>query len=197
MRKAQLWLCGVALVALFGLYLHVDLARAAEDSVNALIVKLGVAVEKKDAAAGKKLVEQIGKHPDASIDVIMVAFKLRNKDGIGVGAKADTIKPDGIEQMIISLDRNPPSDADVKEQLAAWAQMGYICAAISDVIADPEKADINKASDQKLWKKYNEEFKKASLAFADMAKGKPTPAAVQKAARNLNNTCLKCHDDFR
>lgn len=198
MKKARLWLIGTAVLTLgAGLYFF-NAAQAADDSVNALLVKLSAAIEKKDKANSEKLAKAVGKHPDASIDVIMVAFKLRKKDGIGVGPKADAIKPDGIEQMIIALDRNAPSADDVKANSAAWAQVGYVSAAISDVIADPEKADINKASDQKLWKKYNVEFKKAALAFAETAKeGKATPAGIQKAARNLNNTCLKCHDDFR
>lgn len=196
--NARSWQVGGGVVlALAMLLVGPDTQGAAKPKLVADMNKLvdAIAKDPKDVDGHKKAAAALAKAHD--FEVVMKLFELRTKDGIGIGAKPGEIKPDGIEQLIIALDRNAPAAADVKDQAAAWAQLGYICAAVSDLMTDPAKADITKANEQKVWKTHNEAFKKASLAFAEAAKKNPTPASIQKAARALNDTCLKCHDDFR
>ncbi|MGE3804755.1 MAG: hypothetical protein AB7K24_08800 [Gemmataceae bacterium] len=185
-KSVRWWL---ALGLAFGVY---ALSEAADGKLKENILKLAAAIEKKDDKSVPKLVTAITGDKDAEIDILMVPFKLRNKEGFGVGDKAGLVRRDGIEATIQDLAKKAPSDDEAKEQGDALAKAGYVSAAIAKVIV-PKNPDKKK---EKLWKKYCTEYEKASLEFAAAGASK-NAAMIHKAATKLDNVCISCHNDFR
>ena len=83
-----------------------------------------------DNAAAKAMGEELGKK--TGMEVIMVAFKPRTKDGFGLGPTPGAILPDYIEKKIIDLATKRPLTAPVmgKEAAALEEMAGCVCFAL-------------------------------------------------------------------
>ncbi|GIW81137.1 MAG: hypothetical protein KatS3mg105_2944 [Gemmatales bacterium] len=197
MKFTRFWLVGLFCAAATAVYVFTAKADEESDKLKKPIRELAAAIAKDPKNKSlAKMAEKIAKMEAAEIDLIMVLFKLRSKGGLGVGDKPDSVKPDGIEQAIIALDRKPPSSTALKENAKAWAQMAYDTAAITKVIYN--KHGLNKKKEIETWTKYCKEMEAKAIEFAKACTAKDaTPASIQKAARALNNVCLNCHNDFR
>jgi hypothetical protein len=165
---------------------------AAGDDKHA-ILKIAAAIEKGDADGAAKQAKALAK--TAELEEVMHLFKPRKKQGLGVGTKPGALTPDGIEQMLITLGRDAPTQAMVAKGAKDLERMGYITAAVAEFsIAKPsEKATGAKKSD---WTKMAKEMREMSIGFAEAAKSK-SPASVKAAAEKLNGACNSCHTVFR
>jgi hypothetical protein len=156
---------------------------------------LATAIEKGDAPAAKKQVDVLTK--DELIEYMRV-FKLRSRNGLGVGAPG-VHTPDGIEAKIMGLSRRvmPADLAGNKKD--DYARMAYISAGIAE--ATYAKCPVDKKvgeKDPKDWKMWTDDMKKASLELAaECKKDKPDPKNVQTIAQRLNSSCNNCHGIFR
>lgn len=191
MKYVRGWMAGTAVLAV-GLYLLTASGpgRAADDKLADKVSKLADAMAKNDPEA-KKQAAALGK--DVDLDVIMDLFKPRSKGGIGVGEKG-SVKQDGIEIKLQALDKTAPTAKDATAEGDAIAKAAYVTAVIAAAVADKVPAD--KKKDAKKWKDMSEEMSKTANELAVAAKSK-NPMNIQKAAKSLNNSCIKCHDVFR
>src|SRR5262249_52488969 len=80
-------------------------------------------VKKKDYDGGK-----VGGLKDP-----MHAFSLRSKGGLGIGSKANEIKPDGIEAKIMDLGKKTLPAATMKSQADDLKKMAYQSLALSEI----------------------------------------------------------------
>jgi hypothetical protein len=149
--------------------------------------KLAEAVA-KDPAAAKKDAKAIGDKYD--LEDVMKSFKLRDKDGWGVGPKATGAKDDGMEARIINLSKKATKD-ELAKQEKDLVQMANRSAAIAEVaIAKPPKPNL------KDWKEWSEKMSKSSQELAKAVKD-GDPKAVKSAAGDLAGTCTDCHAKYR
>ncbi len=143
----------------------------------------------KDPAAAKKDANAIGAKYD--LEDVMKSFKLRDKDGWGVGPKATGAKDDGIEARIQNLSKKSPGKADLEKQQKDLVQMANRSAAIAEVaLAKPPKPNL------KDWKEWSEKMSKSSQELAKAVKD-ADPKAVKSAAADLAGTCTDCHAKYR
>lgn len=190
MTHALRWAAGLALV--LGLVvLGAGGGLAADENVQKGILKVADAVA-KGSGAKEEAAKAAKAHTE--LDAIMELFKLRTKGGLGVGKTAGAIKPDGIESKLQGLDKRAPTEKEAKADAEGLVQIGYISAAIAMVIENQVPSD--KKKDAPKWKALSQEMEKTGVAFSEAVK-KGAPADIQKAAKALNNACIKCHDDFR
>jgi cytochrome c556 len=165
---------------------------AADDSkARENLLKAAEALEKNDAAAAKTAIQALQKE---DVDVVMDLLKLRSKGGIGVGEAKGAIKPDGVEAKIQALDKAAPSPKEAQADSAALARAGYTTAAVADAVMN--KVPMDKKKQEAQWKGFAKEMRTASMNFAKAAQSKDG-AKIQAAAKELNNSCIKCHDMFR
>lgn len=183
MKHLRGWLLASAVCASAGLF-----AFAAGE--NESILKVAEALQKNDADAAKQASQALQK---ADLDVIMEVFKLRSKGGVGVGEKG-AVKRDGIEAKLQDLDKAAPTPKESQADAAALARAGYVSAAVAEVIMNKVPNDKKKQDAQ--WKSLAKEMHKTGLDFAKAAESKDA-GKIQKAAKDLNNACIKCHDQFR
>lgn len=165
---------------------------ADEKEVRAKILKIADALEKNQADIVKSEAQALQKS-DAELDIIMEGFKLRSKGGIGVGDKP-AVKRDGIEAKVQDLDKAAPTPKEAQADATALARAGYVSAAIAEVIMTKVPSDKKKQAPQ--WKTFATEMRNAGVDFAKAAQAKD-PMKVHKAAKALNDACIKCHDVFR
>src|SRR5258708_27600520 len=115
-----LGLGAAALVAAIGLLLvNGGSAADKENAARDVVLKMADALEKDDAAEAKKQADAL---KQASVEDIMGLFKLRTKDGLGIGTKAGAITPDGIEAKLISVGKKAPTAKDLDAQSADLAR---------------------------------------------------------------------------
>ncbi len=128
---------------------------------------------------------------------VMAVFKPRKRGGFGVGEKKGEVFPDGIERMILGLNRDAPSPSKLKAYTPALIKMANRTIAIARISqAMPMLKDKKKRPAKDKWIKYSKEMEEAAQNFIKAVKSK-SPAAVKKAATKLDNTCQNCHGDFR
>jgi len=154
------------------------LAGEALREAYARFQKIADALEKKDSDQAKKLAEEVAKNHD--LEDVMHLFKPRKDKGLGIGAKAGAVKPDGIELKVIALAMNEPPKKELEESSADLARAAYVAAAIAEValVQTEEKA---KGKSPKDWKNWAEGMRQGAIELADAAKAKK-PADVKKAA---------------
>jgi hypothetical protein len=190
------WIIGVTGLTLgIGLLSQATTGSAA-DSKELLgeVQKIANALEKKDASGAKKMAEDVAKKND--LEDIMHLFGLRTKGGFGVGPKAGTITPDGIERKLTELAKKPLGAKELGDEAAALTDMGYRMAALATVAhAKPPAKDEGKKK-KKDWVAWSDELRTISLDFAAAAKDKKG-ADLHKAAVKADNNCTKCHEVFR
>jgi cytochrome c556 len=175
--------------------------KEAQDAVAQLADMIG---DPKKADDIKKMAADLAekmKKEDIGIQAVgpvMSGLKLRDKGGLGVGAKPGVYSPDGIEAQIMALAKKKLTAADVKSKAHDIAQLAKITAAIGEV-ADLHAPTMKKAGkDPKDWKKWSTEMRDDALHLAEIANGaNPDPGKIKEAATKLNGTCTDCHEKFR
>jgi hypothetical protein len=170
--------------------------KAADDDKEAreAIEKLAETVAKGDKDAAKKQAEEVAKKVELS--VAMELFKLRAKNGRGVGKNPGAITPDGIEAQIMGLAKKEPTKAALAKNGADLEEMANITTAIS-LIAEvhaPKKKVGDK--DPKDWKQWVQDMQAASGDLTKAVKASDGPA-IKTAATKLNSACNNCHGVFR
>lgn len=196
MRSLTRWTISlVATLALGTFFLtNVGAGSTTEDKdVKGTVLKIADAFEKSDAAGAKKLAESL---KDEDLEDVMHLFKPRKDKGLGIGAKAGAVKPDGIELKVIALAMAAPPQKELDESSGDLAKAAYVAAAIAEVALTkiPEKKEKDK--DPKDWKTWAEDLRQGALELADASKAKK-PALVQKAAEKMDSSCKSCHKVFR
>jgi len=168
------------------------------------VKKLADQVGKKDWAALSKEGAAIAKKLEAEkneLTQVMQVFRKRMKDngvqGIGVGDKPGSIKPDGIEAKIINMSlRVTQGDLKHARDLARMADVSAAVAAIATHMPN-DKAKKSK-DDIKNWQEYSKEMHDASVDLAKVLRDKNAkPAGVKAAVKKLQDSCTKCHSDYR
>jgi len=195
MKRPASW-AAICAAGFLGSWLLTEAGRtgAADDyDPREPVVKLASALEKKDKDA-KEQAKGIAKKVE--MESLMHLFQLRSKKGLGVGLKAGTVTPDGIEKKIEVLADKPLAAKALGDESESLQQMGYAMAAIAEVsLAKPPEKDVGKKK-VKDWVKWSEDLRDASLQLAEAAKKKDA-AALQKATDKANTACNRCHDVFR
>jgi hypothetical protein len=124
---------------------------------------------------------------------IMAGFKLRAKNGIGMGpgAVAGNPKQDGIEAKIINLATRKLTADQLKAQTPDLIKMLDIAKAIGEIAtADnyPEEARI----DPKKWKKFNDEMIQVAKEAKVVIKS-GDPIKVMAVFNRFDTICKDCH----
>jgi hypothetical protein len=195
MRSLTRWvICVVATLGLGSVFLtNAGVGAATEDKdVKGTVLKIADAFEKSDAAGAKKLAESL---KEEDLEDVMHLFKPRKDKGLGIGAKAGAIKPDGIELKVIALAMNAPPQKELDESSADLARAAYVAAAIAEV-ALTQTDEKAKGKNPKDWKNWAEGMRQGAIELADAAKAKK-PADVKKAAEKMDTNCKSCHKVFR
>jgi cytochrome c556 len=121
---------------------------------------------------------------------VMWVYKPRNKGGIGMGPKGDSIE---LEVAKIGNPRakekfTPAKLAALKDDLIKAGELSKAIAEITDLYVPKKMPD--------KWKGYTKEMRKGADELIDAVKGGKVPD-VKKAANNLAASCTNCHSDFR
>jgi cytochrome c556 len=191
-KPARVWTVGAVLAAL-GIWTIVGVSNGADAKKSPAamdIEKLAAAIQKGDEDGAKSLTKTIAEKYD-ELDKIMHLFKSRDKKGLGVGATAKAVQPDGIELKLLDMAKKDVKEALVKKEGKALEQMGYHVAAIASVaLAKPPE------NGGKDWKGWGEDLKTAALDLAKAAKAVDAEG-VGKAVSKLNASCASCHEKYR
>jgi cytochrome c556 len=160
-----------------------DDAKAARDGVMKVadMVAKGKMDDAKKAGAGVKSELE-------DVMNLMLPRKGEGKGGIGIGDKPGAITPDGIEKKLQDLEKNAPKPNEVKALEKTADIVLAICYATEGKVPKGKKPGP--------FKKYNADFEKTAAAFRDAAK-KGDAKGIQAAAKNLNNACVACHNDYK
>lgn len=193
-RKMVAGVVGVALTlsALVGAGTAADDEKGVPEALKTSVDKIAGAIEKNKSADVKKDTEDLKKF---GLKLSMRLFKTRKGHGFGVIA-ANAADKDGIERKIEALAEEPLSADDLGKESAALVTAAYRTAAIAAIAESRPPAKDDGKKKVKDWQKWSAEMKSSALEFAEAAKSKQ-PAAVQKAAKKVQDSCTKCHDVFR
>jgi hypothetical protein len=124
--------------------------------------------------------------------VMHAAFKPRDKGGIGIGAKPDTVLPDSIELKIITLAKRTPAPAELAQEAAEIARMAAITRAVAELTRHWGPKQKNDPHDLKLWALYTDDMKRGADQLRQAARSRE-PDAVNEAATFLYDACINCH----
>lgn len=199
-KTTRIILVGLVALVLGGVMLWSGgMGRAGEE--EALAKKLDAitaAVEKGDMMTVKDLAKKLAKE-QGEVYYVMLLMKPRSKNGImvtknqgiGVGEKMGTIKPDGIEFKLREMTKNAMPKAQLKKESEALIKMGNRMAAIAHFSRElPPTKGLAK------WNQFSSDFQKLSAGFVKAIKTQE-PVEVKKAATKLNANCNQCHSIFR
>ena len=193
---ARVWLAGGLMLALaLWCLASGDGTAAGGKPLSDAIQKLAQTVAKPDVATGRKEAEALAK--TIELDSLMDLFKLRTKDGLGVGTKPGAITPDGIEAKVMALAKKPLPQKELDAQAEGLTQAGHMVAAVA--LVAQHKCPVTKKmgdKDPKKWQEWTEEMHKNALELSTAAKAKQ-PAELKTAATKLNSSCNNCHSVFR
>jgi hypothetical protein len=182
---------GLALIA--GLYLVTCAAARADEETDK--AKKDILDLVTDLEAGKDISAKVAaiKKKYEDLNTLMHGYKPRERGGIGVGPKD---KGDGIEIKLNALAKRALSKMAIGKEKDDLIKVGHINIALAKIADAYTPAKPKGAKGPKDWKKYVEEMEKSSKSLIDAAKA-GDPAALKKAATELNNSCNSCHSDFR
>jgi hypothetical protein len=151
-----------------------------------------------DLEAGKDVTAKVKafrkKHDD--LDEVMHTYKPRMRGGVGVDPKADA-KLDSLELRISRLATKAAlAPAALKKEKELLLKAAYVNLAMAKITLEyaPEKPKGGKGA--KEWTKLTQDMEKGTKEMIDALK-KEDPAALKKAAIEVNNACNTCHSDFR
>ena len=198
MNRARGWLVGLGLLALGLVITLAGRSTGGEEKYKKSVLKIAAAIEKGNSAAAQAEAKALAKSLKDfdEIEDVMSVFKLREKNGIGVGTKPNAIIPDGIELKLLAIGRDAPGQATVNKEAEALEKMSYVIAAVAEVaIARPPDKDDGKKK-KKDFIRWAKQMREAAPGLAAAAKSK-SPAEIQKAAAKINSTCATCHSVFK
>jgi len=198
MNRARGWLVGLGLLALGLVITLAGRSTGGEEKYKKSVLKIAAAIEKGNSAAAQAEAKALAKSLKDfdEIEDVMSVFKLREKNGIGVGTKPNAIIPDGIELKLLAIGRDAPGQATVNKEAEALEKMSYVIAAVAEVaIARPPDKDDGKKK-KKDFIRWAKQMREAAPGLAAAAKSK-SPAEIQKAAAKINNVCTSCHTTFK
>ncbi len=203
MMKLRGMILGAALMLAGGLSVlsagDIEDAEATKKAAEA-IKKLADDAGTKDWTEFSKASAEVAKKHE--LDKVMNGFKMRKPNmkgiaGIGVGDKANTVTPDGIEAKIISMTKNPMAAATLNKQQADLIRMAEITAAIAATAT--HQCPVEKKlgdKDPADWKTWSKDMYESSQDLLKALKAKDAKQA-KTAAFKLNKTCTDCHAVFR
>lgn len=192
MRK--LIVLSLVAVGLWAVGVTASPSRALDAESNAIVNGIADMLEKGDAAGAKKAAADAAKKAD--LEAIMGTMKTRTKKGIGVGTKAGTIMPDGIEMKINAIARDGITAPNAKKEAEALTRAGYVLQAIGQYThTNPPEKDAGKKT-KAAWLEWSDKMISSSQEFIVAAKGS-SAADLKKAAGNLKNSCDGCHALFK
>jgi cytochrome c556 len=195
MNRTRVWLAGLGLLALGLLFTIAGRVTGGEEKIKKSVLEIAAAIEKGNSAAAISKAKALAKSVE-DIEDVMAVFKLREKGGLGVGAKANAIVPDGVELKLLAMGRDAPGQNTVDKEAAALEKMSYVIAAVAEVaLAKPPARDEGKKK-KKDFIRWAKDMRAAAPLLAAAAKSK-SPAEIQKAAAKINSTCSTCHAIFK
>jgi hypothetical protein len=186
---------GLALFAAVGFVLAGN-----DKAIRDKAIKLGEALENKDDATAKKLLDELIQLEDADPETLMNLLGKRNDKGtggLGIGDKPGAIKPDHIDKKFDEMTKKALTKKELDDHGAALARAAYQTAGLMKAFAKkcPKKV---KSGDQdpKQWEAWSEECNKYALELAEALKAKKADEA-KKACDKMYNACSACHSVWR
>lgn len=147
----------------------------------------------KEEEQVKTAAEMAKKHP---IDLVMIQYKPRSRNGWGVGKAPNSILPDSIELKIMDLARRAKPATTLKKEAPDLIEMAKRTVGISNITYHYGEK-FGKAAPEK-WKKLTDDTKQGSLELIKaLEKPTPDPEEVKTAASKVNSGCVNCHSEFR
>ena len=206
--RRHVWLLPFAAVVVVGVcFLSVVRARDDDDDKKKMedakkaapdVLGLADAVASGNPDALKKQADAVVKKYDELMP-IMWQMKPRDKNGLGVGPKADVYVNDAIELQLLELGGKKSKNAQyIKDHAADFQRMAEVVRGIA-AVAPPfgKKGGFAKTpADEKVWNSLCEDMAKGSDDLIDAIK-KDDDKAFKKAVDNLNKSCNDCHTKFR
>ena len=135
---------------------------------------------------------------DKPVEDLARLFKPRTKGGLGIGFQPGAVTPDGIELLLLQLDKRA---AQLEPTLAAHAadvaRAFYLTAAIGE--AHRHHCPLTKKvgrKDPADWERWSVAMRDSAIELADAVQRRQ-PARTREVAKQLNNACFSCHDVFR
>ncbi len=194
-KHVRLWGLGATVLALGGLVYLAGQGSAGEDkAIRDTVVKIAATLRKGDKEGAEKQAEALAKKLEALGDAMDV-FKLRKKGGLGVGAKAGTLIPDGIDLQLNKLQRDAPSAATLSKEAAALEEMAYVIAAMAEV-ARVKLPTFKGKQNKKEWLSLTEDMRAGAKKLAEAAKAKAA-SEVKTASSKIVAACNTCHSNYR
>ena len=190
-------------VLLAGLAAVVSAGRSADDDevdprvvkeASETLTKLAKDMDRMKAADVKKVGDDMARK--YSLEQVMWSLKLRSKLGVGVGAVAGAIKPDGIEFKLIDLAKEKLPAGKVAAEGAALIQAARLTGALGRVTLSFTPPPAKPGTPVGSWEKFSKEMQKGS-ADLEAALKKADPKAIQTAATTLRASCVECHAAYR
>jgi hypothetical protein len=162
------------------------------------VQKIADAFAKGDEEGAKKLAAEAAK--TIEMDPLMHLFSVRGKGGkskgFGVGEKAGSITPDGIEQKIMNFSKKAPTKAVVTKEGEDLLKMAYRSAAIAEIALQKAPAKDMGDKKKKDWIAWAEGTRAGSLELADALKSQDL-TKIKTAAAKVTTNCNNCHGTFR
>ena len=200
--------CGLLGVLALGLCLWTaSVTRSADDDDDAPDIKeAGKATEglkklidlfekDKDKKEIAKAAEDLDKKTDLK-HIMWAAYKPREKGGLGVGPKANAIRPDGIEAKLINMSKKEMPAAQLAKEGPAIMRMAETAKAMADIAErnTPKKNEPKKPIAD--WTKANKAQRDAAQELIDAVKANKADKVLE-ATNNLYHSCTNCHSVFR
>jgi hypothetical protein len=164
--------------------------KAAAEAVN----KFTDAMPKLSPADLKKEAEALARKHE--MEAVMHQFKPRVRGGLGIGPKANDIKPDSIELKLFDMAKKPMSKAAIDKEAKELIRSIEVTAAIAEVAHFYKPKDKKPGRDPADWTKLMNEMQAGSKELIAALKTK-APKAIYDASVRLNSSCVECHAIFR
>src|SRR5262249_49497350 len=133
------------------------------------------------------------KKKDMELNNLMKVYKLKEKGGVGFGAKPEP--KSGMEQKLLALAKETPSKSALKKEGKDIIKLAYLNIAMAE-IAKPHFQKAMEGKGKKDWDGWLNLQKTAAKELIEAVK-KEDVKAVNKAAAALVNSCNECHAVFR
>jgi RNA polymerase sigma factor (sigma-70 family) len=168
-------------------------ARVGEDAKKN-IAHLAILLAREDKRAGNWATETASGIDVESLMYVFLPRKNRNKgyghdDTFGVGDIPGKFAPDGIERMLLALEKKSAP----KLERAVEMEMAYRVRAVAEILWElkpPATVKKNGLAAVDGWKKYVEEFDQSAKEYTSaLGRNESTAAAIKR----LNAACLACH----
>ncbi len=145
----------------------------------------------KGAADAAKALDKAAQRNGDLKSIMWAAYKPAEKAGVGVGPKGT-----GIEVKIITMQKKPLTNDELKAQAADLIKIANVAKSIADIADLNTPAKDNGTKTIANWKAYTKMQRDAAKNLEDAVKA-GTAAKVLDAMNDLYASCTNCHRDFR